>query len=154
VTFEQKLELSLKAIGGFVALSGALLAVWKYLDEKRKANETAASEARKPFSAKQLEIYLDLVNTTAFISNRMDEAEWEPTVKHFWVLFWGGIPMVADEGVAKAVDDFADTITDPPDGIAMRNASMNLARACRFSLGESWDVSLDHYAKSDRAGTR
>ena len=155
-------EFALKAIASLIALVGAYLAVRKYFDEKGKANETARTESQKPFSAKQQEIYFDLLSTTALLANRnnIEDPDRVEAEKHFWVLFWGAIPMVADEGVSAALDRFAETLDklekpgDPQKGIAMRNASMDLARACRRSLGESWNVPLQHYEKSNQAGKR
>lgn len=145
-------EATAKIVASVVALLGAYVTIAKYLQEKRKANESARIEAAKPFSTKQQEIYLELVKTTAILSNRQGHPEWEEAAKNFWVMFWGVIPMVADRGVAVAIDQFAATFDKVEDEIAMRNASMDLARACRKSLGESWNTDFQLYAKSDRAG--
>src|ERR1022692_4253976 len=146
-------EFALKAIASLIALVGAYLAVRKYLDEKGKANETARTESQKPFSAKQQEIYFDLLSTTALISTSgKEDAAWGPAVDHFWVLFWGAVPMVADQGVSGMVDAFSEALDNPDDEVALRNASMDLARACRRSLGEAWNMGLQQFPKSE-AGT-
>jgi hypothetical protein len=146
-------EFILKVIASLIALIGSYLAIMKYLEEKRKANLTARTESQKPFSAKQQEIYFDLVSTTALISTsgKTDPA-WAPAVDHFWVLFWGPVPMVADQGVSKMVDVFSVALDNPDDEITLRNASMDLARACRLSLGEAWKIGLQDYPKT-KAGT-
>lgn len=160
-------DLAIKTGTGLLAVVGGLLAVRKYLDDKKRAAEDAAETARKtialakadsikPFSAKKQEVYFDLLKTTAFISNRYNRPGWQKAVDHFWILFWGAIPIVADEQVATALDDFADKLDHPDvdEGIPLRNASMELARACRRSLAETWDTYLMEYEKSIRAGTR
>jgi hypothetical protein len=43
--------------------------------------------------------------------------------------------MVADDQVALAVDAFSVALDDPDNGVFLRNRSMDLARACRQSLG-------------------
>ncbi|MBB3952645.1 hypothetical protein [Aureimonas jatrophae] len=44
--------------------------------------------------------------------------------------------MVNDRIVGLALDEYASVLCDlPNDGVALRNASMNLARACGSSLG-------------------
>ena len=44
--------------------------------------------------------------------------------------------MVADDQVGAAVNSFSEALSDDPDnGIRLRNASMDLAKACRKSLG-------------------
>ena len=144
-------QLATGAITSLIAIVGALLAVFKYIDEKRKSNETARVESQKPFSAKQQEIYFDLLNTTAFLSNRdPQDPDWEKVWSHFWVLFWGAVPMVADEDVSIKLDAFAEATDDMNDGVRLRNASMDLARACRHSLGTSWEVDLKHVTKTEQ----
>lgn len=147
--------LILKAVGSVVALIGAYVGVLKYLEEKRKANETARTESQKPFSAKQQEIYFDLVMTTAIIGNRpRRDPDRRKAEKHFWVLFWGPIPMVANEEVAKAIDAFSDAMDTPENGLHLRNTSMNLARACRHELGEAWNRPLEPLKKATEANSR
>jgi hypothetical protein len=115
----------LRLVASLLAIIGAYIAVIKYLDEKRKANETARIESRKPFSAKQQEIYFELVSTASLLSSgNPSKEQFDAAVKHFWVLFWGAVPMVADEDVAKAIDSFAEALDHPELDIALRNASM------------------------------
>jgi|ERR1017187_2090366 hypothetical protein len=142
-------EFALKAVGSLIALIGAYLAIMKYLAEKRKANETARTESQKPFSAKQQEVYFDLLSTTALISTReRNDPDRELAEAHFWVLFWGAVPMVANQEVAKAVDVFSEALEVSNDDVRRRNASMDLARACRRSLGEAWNINLQNVTKA------
>ena len=143
----QKFELAFKAIASVIALAGAIIAIAKYLDEKAKENRTARIEAQKPFYTKQQEVYYDLIETTAFLSNWPESSEWEDRRKHFWVLFWGPVPLVADEGVSIAVDKFSQILFDDGDGVSLRNASMDLARACRRSLGFSWRFQTPDFSR-------
>ena len=131
-------DTAVKAVGGLVALIGAAIAFSKYIDEREKANQAALIEAQKPFTSKRQEVYFQLVTATSMIGNKEDrnhpfrqEAE-----SQFWQLFWGAVPMVDDDEVAKAIDAFSVALGDKPnDGVGLRNSSMNLARACRKSLG-------------------
>jgi hypothetical protein len=131
-------DTAVKAVGGLVALIGAAIAFSKYIDEREKANQAALIEAQKPFTSKRQEVYFQLVTATSMIGNKEDrnhplrrEAD-----SQFWQLYWGAVPMVEDEEVAKAIDAFSVALDDKPDdGVGLRNASMNLARACRKSLG-------------------
>jgi hypothetical protein len=139
-------EFIVRAATAAVAVVGVPLAVMKYLNEKKKGNETAQIEARKPFSAKQQEIYFDLVSTTSLISNgNSDDLDHAKAREHFWILFWGALPMVATKEVAVAADAFSVALEDLTNDVALRNASMDLARACRRSLGKSWDVYMDDF---------
>jgi hypothetical protein len=51
----------------------------------------------------------------------------------------------ADKEVGGAIDAFADTINNAKDidGVAVRNASMNLGRLCRESLATAWKTPLE-----------
>jgi hypothetical protein len=129
-------DIAFKGIGGFVAVAGSALALSKYFDEKSKENRAALIEAQKPFYTKRQEIYYELVSATSTIANRVrDDPIRDQAQIQFWQLSWGVVPMVADEQVAKAIDIFTDAFTTSEDGQLLRNKSMDLARACRKSLG-------------------
>lgn len=131
-------DLVLKVLAGFLALTGAALAVFRYLDDRAKVVEAALLEARKPFLIKRQEIYSELVVATALISTIEDygtEAS-EEAERQFWALFWGMLPMVTDESVSKLVDDFSEVLANRrSDWVPLRNLSMNISRACRNSMG-------------------
>jgi hypothetical protein len=154
-----------------IAVTGGLWALYKYLRDRKdasekdraireQANKTAEIEAQKPFSAKQQEIYFDLLATTSLISTREPEGELEQrggiperdaAIRHFWVLFWGALPMVANQEVAIAADAFSVALNDQDDFVPLRNASMDLARACRQALGTAWNLGLAQFEKGDAA---
>jgi len=153
-----------------IAVGGGLWAVYKYLRDERdalnkdlavraQANETAKIESQKPFSAKQQEIYFDLLATTSLIATREPENEEEQkgiperdaAIRHFWVLFWGALPMVANREVAIAADAFSVALDHENDFVPLRNTSMDLARACRQSLGTAWNIGLEQFEKGDAA---
>jgi hypothetical protein len=151
-----------KTIGGVVALGAAVAAVWKYLDERTKTNQAALIEARKrreerakaaqvalieaqkPFMTKRQDIYFQLVSETAWIGTKdASDPRREEAISQFWWLFWGPLPMVSDKNVAEAADKFSEILDanyEMPPGETdkhklLRNASMNLAIACRASVG-------------------
>jgi hypothetical protein len=153
-----------------IAVTGGLWALYKYLEDKKEAlekdraireqaNKTAEIEAQKPFSAKQQEIYFDLLATTSFIATREPEneeerkgiPEREAAIRHFWVLFWGTLPLVANQEVAIAADAFSVALDHQDDFVPLRNASMDLARACRQALGTAWNLGLARFDKGDAA---
>jgi hypothetical protein len=126
-----------KGMGGLVAIVGATVALSKYFDEREKANRAALIEAQKPFSTKRQEVYFQLVSATSTIGNRgSDDPLRKDAENQFWQLYWGAVPMVADDQVGAAVNAFHDAVLDyKDDGVRLRNLSMNLATACRKSLG-------------------
>ena len=147
-----------------IAVVGGLWAAFKYLRDKKEALakertlreqaiQTARTESQKPFSAKQQQVYFDLLDTTSLISNLITDANNDPrrkkAIQHFWVLFWGALPLVADEQVSIAADKFSVALDDPMDFVPLRNASMDLARACRKALGDSWSIGFEQFDKTD-----
>jgi hypothetical protein len=115
-------------------------------ENRRQAALSAALEARKPFLARQQEVYIDLVQTTAILGNNYTNTpRWQKAYKHFWELYWGEITMFADKEVGVALDAFTDTIyqIDNIEGVAVRNASMDLGRLCRDSLASAWKTQLE-----------
>jgi hypothetical protein len=129
-------DVAFKAIGGLVAIVGAAVSLSTYFDETAKANQAALIEAQKPFSTKRQEIYFQLVSATAAISNKdRSDPVWGEAYAQFWLLFWGAVPMVADDEVGLAVNTFSVVLDNPDDVVRLRNSSMDLAKACRKSLG-------------------
>ena len=125
-----------KGVAGLITLAGALLATARYLREQKHANEVALIEANKPFAERQQSIYYELISVTALMSNReRDDPARRIASDKFWELYWGAVPMVADLEVGAAVNRFSEALDDPDDGVRLRNRSMDLAMACRNSLG-------------------
>jgi hypothetical protein len=83
-----------------------------------------------------------LCPTTATVATEEPEAPDRMTAEDkFWRIYWGEVVMVEDEDVAKAVDASSNVLYDQPkNGVGLLNASMNIACACRESLGETWKV--------------
>ena len=163
------LDVVLPLLPTLIVVAGGLWAVYKYLRDKKEALvkerelreqaiQTAKTESQKPFSAKQQQIYFDLLDTTSLIANLITDPDNDlrrrEAIQHFWVLFWGSLPVVADKDVAIAADAFSVALHQPMDFVPLRNASMDLARACRKALGEAWSLGLEQFNKSDAAIAR
>ncbi len=160
------LDVLLPLLQTLIGVAGGLWAVYKYLRDKKEtldkerdlreqAIQTAKTESQKPFSAKQQQVYFDLLDTTSLIANLITEPDNDlrrrEAIQHFWVLFWGSLPVVADKDVAIAADAFSLALDKPMDFVPLRNASMDLARTCRKALGEAWSLGLEQFDKSDAA---
>jgi hypothetical protein len=135
-------ETLFKGAAGVVAIIGATVTVSTYFSEKRKENYNRLLIAQAPFFVKRQDVYFRLVATTAILGNvKLKSPERSDAESQFWRLYWGDVPLVADEPVANAIDAFSDALyplenpSEDNHGILIRNASMNLARACRSSLG-------------------
>src|SRR4051794_8683402 len=130
-------DICIKAVGGFVAIAGVLLTLTKYLDDKYAAQ-------RKPFADLRGAVYSKLIQTTAILGNYpRDSNEWRAAEKSFWLLFWSDLPLIEDDAVAALVNEFHLALNyekmepqeEQNNAMLLRNLSMNLARACRKSLG-------------------
>jgi hypothetical protein len=157
ITTYQWWDLAIKGVGGLVALIGAGIALFKYFTEKRKENETAKIESQKSFLTKQQEIYFDLLAVSASIATKtqdiatktQDDEHRKDAVDKFWQLYWGEFPVVADDKVSIAAWNFAEVLkNDSSNAARLRDASMDLALACRTSLGQSWDIGLSIHRRS------
>lgn len=93
---------------------------------------------RSPSQPKQQEVYFDLLDTTSLIANRItdpkDDLQRAHAMEKFWLLFWDPLPVVANKDVAIAADAFSVALDQSMDFVQLRNASMDLARACRRAL--------------------
>ena len=140
----------LKAVGGILTLSGALITALKYLDDKVNATEVAKSAARKDFSIKQQEIYFNLIEITSDVSNgEVGTPGRAHAESAFWRMFWGPLIMVEDRNVAVAADAFSLALhDDPTNGALLLNKSMDVAHACRASLGDIWSLNQADLPKS------
>jgi hypothetical protein len=143
-------EIIFKAVAGFLGILAALVAALKYIDDKVHATEVARREARKEFSSKQQDVYFRLINATSMIGNEViGTADRVSAEKAFWRIYWGEIVMVEDPNVAVSVDAFSDALWDVPgNSVRLLNLSMNVARACRDSLGDTWKVEQDDLPES------
>ena len=69
------------------------------------------------------------------IENR-DDADAIAAARRFWAVYWGTLPLVTDEAVSRLVDEFSELVADESkDWVRRRNLSMDIARACRASMG-------------------
>jgi hypothetical protein len=135
-------DVLLKGFGGIVAIIGVTVTVSTYFEGKIRENYNRLMAARQPFFLKSQDVYFRLVSVTATIGNvGVKSKERRDAELQFWQLYWGDVPLVADDQVAMAIDAFSDALYLPEGlnendrGVVIRNASMNLARACRASLG-------------------
>lgn len=132
-------DVLIKAVGGAAALLAAVVAMQKYFVDREAAQRTSLIEARKPYFVAQQEVYSELLNATAKISNpgAVTAAELAAAHNAFWILYWGKLPLVTDNLVGQAVNAFEEVLCagGDVDERRLRNLSMELARACRNSLG-------------------
>jgi hypothetical protein len=139
-------EIILKAIAGSLALSGAIVAVLKYLDDKAAAVRAIEKEAIKDLLAMRQDIYARLIKSMAKIMNYdPGDTEWVPAKMTFFEIFWGELRWVWNEEVEAAAEKYSNVVFKykggPKDEIIA--LSEDVVRACRKSLGEAWNFEKD-----------
>ena len=140
-------DIFLKAVAGILGAFGAWLALEKYFHDKSKDLDATLAEAQRPFRGKRQEVYYQLLGTTAALSNKgLDDPSRAKDALDFWILYWGAVPLVADKEVGTLVDQFAILLYKSDIETQLRNLSMDLARACRRSLGFQIEEVLDGIA--------
>ena len=66
---------------------------------------------------------------------------WNEAKEKFYEIYWGEIPLVADEAVMKVVEPFSDVLhraKTKQDKEAFTNQVSAITEACRKSLGDAW----------------
>ncbi|HMF77580.1 MAG TPA: hypothetical protein VK604_18120 [Bryobacteraceae bacterium] len=138
---------------GIVALvAGGMWSVWIYHQTAKQHASAAQIEAQKPFSAKRLETYEKLVMLTSVVAQgdlpqplrRAKRQDLDQVVN-------GPLALVAQDKVFSALFDFYRCLDSQQctKGTLMLY-SRNVARACRSSIEESWQVSLPPVPTSDK----
>ena len=99
-------EIILRAVGGLLALTGAIVAVLKYLDDKAAANikylddkmaiaKAEGKEATKDLLVMRQDIYSQLIKSMAKLINYDPiDQEWVPSKMQFFEIYWGELRWV------------------------------------------------------------
>jgi hypothetical protein len=159
-----RIELFIKAIGPLLVLAGLVFGVIQFqttaeLDREARENqyiqtlEEAQREAKKPFYEEQLALYLEATNVTSRIAVPLNEDDKRRAIVRFWQLYWGQLALVESPEVASAMVAFKEVLQDTSLSEEIREKELkkhtiNLARKCRDSLRESWNVELLEIRKS------
>lgn len=143
----RQLDLLLKGVTVFFAVIGGSIGLWKYFDTSRK-------EFRKPYWERQLSLYFEVTAAAATLasidSGKIDSPNKAELVaqaqEKFWQLYYGPLEIVTDEVVTDAIMEFKECFLRrqagelTPRDLEIR--SLELARACRSSIGKSWNIEL------------
>jgi hypothetical protein len=139
-------EIILKAIAGLLALSGAIVAVLKYLDDKAAAVRANEREATRDLLATRQETYGRLIRSMAKIMNYdPGDDKWDDAQTGFFEIYWGDLRWVWNKEVEGAAGKYSDALFKymggPKDELI--SLSEDVVRACRKSLGEAWKLEKD-----------
>jgi hypothetical protein len=132
-------------------IAGGVWSVWLYHETAKQQAAAAQIESQKIFSAKRLEVYEKLVTLTSAVAQvdspqpvrRAKRQELDQVVN-------GPLALVAQDKIFVALHDFFTCLDNrrcSKGSLALY--SRNVARACRNSIEESWQVSLPPVPASD-----
>jgi hypothetical protein len=126
------LEYGLKVVGSVAALGGLLLAGSQFT-----RNQTV--EAGKPYLERKLKWCEEAVETAAFIATSEPRAAAAAAkTLRFWQLYWGVMGLVENQQVTDAMIAFGGKLSAKESPSALQVASLQLARACRQEMADSW----------------
>lgn len=132
-------------------LAGGMWSVWVYHETAKQQSMAAEIDAQKPFSAKRLDFYEQLVTLTSAVAQADLPLQIRKTKRQqLDQIVNGPLALVAQDRVFQALRDFYACL----DHGACKKGSLglysrNVARACRTSLEESWKISLPPVPTSD-----
>jgi hypothetical protein len=121
-----------------VAIGGGWT-IYTYFNAREGEAHTAFLEARKPFEAKRLEIYVEAARLTATIARSHDPKELSKAKEQFWILYWGPFALVEDDKVHASMTAFGHCIVANCSA-SLEQLSRQVAQDCHESLGEAWGL--------------
>lgn len=158
---QYRIELFIKIAGPLLVLAGLVFGVVEFRNtvktdrDNRNAQYTqtlaeAQREAKKPFYEQQLALYLEATNVTSRISIPLSESDKKAAIVRFRQLYWGQLALVENREVAQAMIDFKEVLentelSEKAMKVQLKRKTINLARKCRDSLKESWDIKLTDF---------
>jgi hypothetical protein len=144
-------------------IAGGIFALWRYSD-------TTARQFQRPLWDQQVNLYFETTRTTAKLASLDPGPEWQAAANEFWVMYFGPLSIVENQGVEQAMVDFSSALEaaaplaqmlatpalqeiapDRTSDLAKRfdaaqaelqTASLSLAWACRDSLNTNLDAGL------------
>ena len=150
-------DVVLRAGAGCVAIIGAAITVFKYFEDKaRQRKQDLNAELRqmeqdrrekiKDFLQERQTVYRRLGLSLATIMyydphDSRDVEEWNSAKKKFYEIYWGEIPLVADDAVMDLLKPFSAKLhkaESKEDKEALAEQVPTITEACRKSLEDEW----------------
>jgi hypothetical protein len=143
----QELQSSFKVLAVIGACITFGWSVWCYFDKKKSEYEVKKIEASQPFLRRQLALFEEATQITAFIAASDQPGAEEEKTKRFWQLYYGELALVEHGAVQDAMSDYGDLLDAENYGEALQDAALSVAHACREELAHSWKVDYWHLDK-------
>jgi hypothetical protein len=123
--------------------AGAGWTLYTYFNARAKEGRTALIEARKPFEAERLTLYLRATTAVGAILANRDPKDNEQAMKEFWTVYYGPLSIVQDDAVASSMAQIGQCLSTHPNcEKSLSTLVLQLDKACRLSIAESWDIYL------------
>lgn len=128
-------------------LVSALLVVCTFSAGVLQYRDTSQREFKRKFWEKQLDLYQEASRSAAQLSIIQDEEARVPIYQRFLELYHGEMVLVEDNQVKNAMKSFVELYIDYQDNRGLQDelqsSARALARTCRKSLADSWDIDLE-----------
>jgi hypothetical protein len=132
---------SFTAIGGIlIAAIAAWVSIASYLETSKKDAVASSRASKKSFFDKQLEFYVDAVETASKIA--IEDKPDKTDVQHLEQIYWGHLGAVEDIYVDPAMVIFREKLMQNAPQKCLKPASLLLAHCVKRSWELTWDVSL------------
>ena len=132
-----------------IAVVAGLWVLYTYPDSREK-------EFRKSYWDRQMSLYFDATQAASQVASLpSDDAAREKALQRFWELYWGQMVVVESkcercDVVDQAMIRFGHCLTQPGsdkpketcDYAELQQRAFGLGKACRDSIGASWDKKL------------
>jgi hypothetical protein len=132
---------SFTAIGGIlIAAVAAWVSIAAYLETGKKDADTSSRESKKPFFDKQMDFYVDALETVSKIAIAGKPSETD--LQHFEQIYWGHLGAVEDRFVDRSMVAFRNRLKGNAPQQCLEDASLLLAHCVKKSWETTWDVKL------------
>jgi hypothetical protein len=123
-----------------IAVGSFWFGFYQVFSEYQRSKELSEKEFRREFYKKQLDVYLDLSNTTARISTTENVDDIQKSYQHFLELINGNLGIVQNGKVMDAAKRFDEAFKNKGGQDKLRPAALDIAAACRDSIKEVWQI--------------
>lgn len=110
--------------------------VWCYFDKKKSENEVRKIEASQPFLKRQLALFEEATQITAYIATSDSPGDEKEKKQRFWQLYWGELALVEHGGVERAMVEYGDLLRSKKYEDPLKQAALRVASFLPGRVGE------------------
>ena len=110
----------------------------KEADDKAKATAAQRLAAMQPFLERQLRLFEDATQTTAYLATIPESTNRAVKLERFWQLYWGELALVEHGKVEEAMVQFGKGLKKNAAQADLEQLALRVTYACRDELAESW----------------